>query len=179
MCLIIFSTIILLRNNSDNISKLNPKPIVLILASMAFICILLTFLSDPLGFGNGRGVIWKISLAKFKYFSLKNFLLGTGPENLNSLYSTYSFQNKMMLTTSHSEPIQILLTMGTFGFSTYLYILIKLFQNITKNIKKGQCQPYALAIIAYLGQSLVNSATVPNVLILVTVVAIFLKSAHT
>lgn len=176
LCVAISLIVVYLKRYDTSMKKLKPRTIVAIITAFLLFAISLMILQDPNNFGNGRGEIWLYSLSRFKNYSLKYFLIGSGPENLNSIYSAYSFENGVMLTTSHSEPIQVLMTMGILGFIAYCLILYSLFKNIITNIKKEECLPYALALIAYFGQSLVNSATVPNVLFITVTVALFLNS---
>lgn len=176
ICILIAALIIYLRK-CDRF-KIKPKTIIISLIVIVSATILIMIITDPKNFGNGRGEIWAYSLIRFKDYPLKYFLIGSGPENLNSIYSAYSFENGAMLTTSHSEPLQTLLTMGILGFTFYCLIWHNIFHHIGKNIKKEECLPCALALIAYFGQSLVNSATVPNVLLLTVVVSLYFKSIY-
>ena len=175
VCVLLILLIIYLRRYNVGTKKLKPKLVVIVLISALIAAAVFMFIINPVDFGNGRGEIWLYSLSKFKDYSLKYFLIGSGPENLNSIYSGYSFIYGAMLTTSHSEPIQVLLTMGILGFISYCMVWHIIFHSIKTNIKKEECLPYALALIAYFGQSLVNSATVPNVLLLCVVTATYIK----
>lgn len=178
LCILLMLLIVYLRKFNIETRKIKPKTIIIVLITVLAVTVLIMFILNPKDFGNGRGEIWLYSLSRFKSYSLKYFLIGSGPENLNSIYSAYSFENGVMLTTSHSEPIQVLMTMGILGFIAYCLNLYSLFKSIITNIKKEECLPYALALIAYFGQSLVNSATVPNILLLCVVTAIFINTVN-
>ncbi|MGM9958590.1 MAG: hypothetical protein ACI32B_04995 [Erysipelotrichaceae bacterium] len=175
VCVLLILLIIYLRRYNVGTKKLKPKLVVIVLISVLIATAIFMFILNPENFGNGRGEIWLYSLSRFKDYSLKYFLIGSGPENLNSIYSGYSFKYGAMLTTSHSEPIQVLLTMGILGFISYCMVWHIIFNGIKTNMKKEECLPHTLALIAYFGQSLVNSATVPNVLLLCVVTAIYIK----
>ena len=71
-------------------------------------------------FGNGRIPLWELSLKTYiNRFPLKMKLFGIGPELLNNIYAVLTDETKAAYICSHSEPIQMLLTMGLLGFISW------------------------------------------------------------
>lgn len=146
------------------------RKIIIILLEIVLFVIAIVFTISSIKnadyeWGTGRIMIWKESIDSFKDFSLYNKLFGLGPELLNNVYSSISSSEGAMLLSSHSEPVQILLTMGIFGLLIWFSFWIIIFKSyIKKKVWQNNAQlPFYIAFIAYFGQSLVNSATTTNV----------------
>lgn len=132
------------------------------LLSILCICLLITVISNnDINWGNGRLIIWQRSFEAYKNFSIKNKLIGVGPELLYNIYSSL-YDDFGYVLCSHSEIIQVLLSMGIIGFVSYILCWIFLFISFYKN-KNIKIIPLYYGIICYLGQSFVNSATTLNV----------------
>lgn len=128
--------------------------------------------------GNNRALIWNESFKIYKdYFSLKQKIFGVGPEYLNEWYYYLSENLKARVLVSHSEPIQLLLTGGIVGIINYVLIVVMVIKSYFKNNLEDNYQlPFLMSIIAYLGQSLVNSMTPLNVGLLALVFAMYMKN---
>ena len=75
---------------------------------------------------------------------------------------------------SHSEPIQILLTMGAAGLAIWVFICSLIISGyIKKRAWKNENCIYYLPLVAYIGQSFVNSAMTTNVAILTVILVLF------
>lgn len=124
--------------------------------------------------GTGRGWTWINSIEKYADFSPLEKLLGIGPELLRDYYKDTSEFFGRTLLVSHSEPIQILLTMGAVGLAIWMFICGLI---ITGYIKKRAWQKenciYYLPLVAYIGQSFVNSAMTTNAVILTIILVLY------
>ncbi len=132
--------------------------------------------------GSSRGLIWRVSFERFSDFDIKRKLFGIGPELLREQYTEVQrkFENLAVLS-SHSEPIQILLTMGISGLIFWIIIQAGVIRRFikTRRTDENSVLVYAffLAIIAYTGQSFVNSATIVNLCLLCIVYSFFVNVA--
>ncbi|MBR5515089.1 MAG: O-antigen ligase family protein [Clostridia bacterium] len=144
-----------------------------------FVYTAITFSDD---FGSSRGAIWRVSFENFSRYSLKEKLIGIGPELLRQEYEELQMSTRfkgLAILSSHSEPIQALVTMGILGVGLWFAMFIGVF----KEIKKATPHSFAfvLGIAAYFGQSFVNSATVLNLTLLCIMFAMYritAKSGH-
>lgn len=115
-----------------------------------------------------RFELWRLSIKQFEKFPLFNKLFGFGPELLRNIYARMYDKYGIIYNSSHSEPIQVLLTMGVSGLLAWLMCYTSLFILFIKTRKKHDGLLYGLytGVFSYFGQCLVNSATIPNLCIL-------------
>lgn len=120
-------------------------------------------------FSNGRLDLWKLSLQVYSEdFNILEKLFGVGPECLRGIYSILPAVDERIYVCSHSEFIQILLSIGLFGLLTWIfcwYGIFRIFLDALKQDRK-EALPFLAGIFAYLGQSFFNSATIPNLCVL-------------
>ena len=122
--------------------------------------------------GTGRAWTWMKSVEKYKDFSALEKLFGVGPELLRSRYEDLSEYFGKPLTVSHSEPLQILLTMGAVGLIIWLAICFTIiFKFMKSRAWRSDSCIYYLPLFMYWGQSLVNSAMTTNVVVLIIAIA--------
>lgn len=116
--------------------------------------------ADPFRWGSGRGMIWYDSARLFRNeYTAVQRLIGVGPEMLRSYYMDLSYGYGLLVLTSHSEPIQVLMTCGIIGFALYLFFAGSILADRVKADRSGKdTDLYFLPLAAYFGQSLVNSA---------------------
>lgn len=164
---------ILKNKYTDNIKK----TIIIIFESLLLLAVLSIIVvvlikKDPT-WGSGRYEIWSDSFNAYYFFSIKDKLIGQGPELVNNVYAGLSSFKGVIYQCSHSEPIQLLITTGIFGLLSwlmcYVSLLLPYFKNKLWNTNKA---PLYISLFAYLGQSLVNSATTLNIVTLVLIVII-------
>lgn len=125
--------------------------------------------------GTGRAWTWAKSIKKYRDFPLREKVWGVGPEMLRERYADISEFFGSPLTVSHSEPLQVLLTMGAIGLMLWAAICIYIVYRFVKTRAwTKECGIYYLPIFAYIGQSFVNSATTLNVLLL-TIILVLLR----
>lgn len=129
--------------------------------------------------GSSRGFIWRVSLEHYAELDLPQKLFGIGPDLLRAVYSEVEFKFQgLAVLSSHSEPIQILLTTGIAGLLSWFCIIAGVIIGFVRHrhrILKDKIRQYAffLALAAYFGQSLVNSATTVNLCLLYIILSLY------
>ena len=120
-----------------------------------------------LEFGNGRGVIWSISLDVFKSLSPWQKMLGVGqdgfygyayshPELSESLINTF---NGDILTNAHCELLTIMIERGLLGLFSYLLLIGASLYSFYQNKRKSAAVICALPVFAYFLNGLVSFST--------------------
>ena len=112
--------------------------------------------------GTNRGYIWRKSVELYQDFSLKNKLLGYGPDTFG-IMTVNGFHGDMVNATgqtfdsAHNEYLQFLLTVGPVALAGYLVFQIGSCIRMAKDRMKN---PYALAcmlgVVCYGFQAFVN-----------------------
>ncbi|MCF0228513.1 MAG: O-antigen ligase family protein [Parasporobacterium sp.] len=123
--------------------------------------------------GTRRGLIWRMSMELFDSFSLKDKLIGIGPEMLREPYTALSDTFGKTVLVSHSEPLQYLLTSGIIGTLFWLGIWAAVIYHYIKSSRKN-CRPFFAALMAYMGQSLVNSGNCLTIPLFFAVLTFFI-----
>lgn len=177
VCIVMSIIIYLLPNIlKDKYTDKTRKVLIVILESLLIITVIVIALfviikKDP-NWGTGRYEIWKQSFISYNNFPIKYKVFGLGPELLNNVYASLSSNKGVIYQTSHSEPIQLLLTMGIVGLLSWILCWISLLVPYYKNRLYDNKAPLYIALVSYFGQSLVNSATTLNVVTLVIMIII-------
>ena len=116
-------------------------------------------------FGNGRGIIWRMSLDMFLTLSPWRKVVGVGhdcfyPYACQDAMWSNSFNNifgAYILTNAHMEPLTILIECGFIGLVLYLALFIFVLRDLIKmHKKKRTAMIYALPIFSYLVYGLVS-----------------------
>lgn len=109
--------------------------------------------------GTHRGYIWRNAIERFSEFSLWKKLVGFGPETFGILlrYKTYNNPYGETFDAAHNEYLQLLLTIGIIGVTSYIVFLLSY---IKKCFGCRNKNPYMIAIvygvICYSTQAFVN-----------------------
>jgi tetratricopeptide (TPR) repeat protein len=89
--------------------------------------------------------------------SFKTILLGWGPENFNIPFSKHFNPNffrgigsETLFDRAHNQFIEVLVTMGLIGFTTYLSIYYFAFRNLWSNLNNVKYKHYAIGLIPLL-----------------------------
>jgi len=123
---------------------------------------------DYYHWGSGRGAIWYESYRVYsEEYTLLQKLFGVGPDMLEQWYDNLSIGYGQKILVSHSEPIQVLMTLGAVGFAIYVAMVAFTIKKIINLKSDKHAARYCLPVLAYYGQSLVNSATITNLSLLV------------
>ncbi|WP_034445144.1 O-antigen ligase family protein [Butyrivibrio sp. AE2032] len=130
---------------------------------------LILWFSDSFGleFGNGRGVIWSISLELYKGLSPWQKMVGVGqdcfygyayshPEIAEQLLNVFKGD---VLTNAHCEPFTILIERGLLGLCSYLFLIGSCLYAYFQNKRKSAAIICALPVFAYFLNSLVSFST--------------------
>lgn len=137
-------------------------------------CFVLTSRAFDMNWGTGRGRIWTSSFEIFGQLEWPRKLVGIGPELLSDAYAGLEEFIGLPVFSSHSEPIQILLTMGAAGLAMWLGLWLCLaIGAVRRRMWREDGYVYLLSLAAYLGQSIVNSATTTNVAMLIVIFACY------
>lgn len=165
------------------------KTICIVMLSLMVILVITVFIYTVVTFsdswGSSRGAIWRVSFENYSGYTVKEKLIGIGPELLRNEYLELQkgLFKGLAILSSHSEPIQLLLTTGVLGllswFGVYAGVAVS-FIKILKT-KKDITLSFAffLPITAYFAQSFVNSATTVNLCLLCIILAFYRISIKT
>lgn len=178
---IIFTLLYILTLLGKEIEQKNRKTICIILevlfAISALAVLIYIVLNFNDSFGSSRGAIWRVSFENYSAYSIKEKLIGIGPELLRNEYA--ELQNTLFkglaILSSHSEPVQALLSIGILGMAAWFAIFAGV---LIKPPKKPLSYAFYLSVGAYFGQSFVNSATITNLCFLFIILAIYRKTTE-
>lgn len=129
--------------------------------------------------GSDRGGIWIWSVELFRTLEPMQKIFGVGPEMLGPYYAELPLGFSRRVLAAHSEPLQILLSMGIAGIAGWLLMwagVIKRF--FSRKLWKSPAMAFCLPLMAYLGQSLVNTPMATNVGILIIMVSLFVYNSE-
>lgn len=127
-------------------------------------------------FGTYRGRTWKYSIWLYGNYPLGSKIIGCGPEMQWIDYRSLSNMFGRTILVSHSEPIQVLLSMGALGFASWAMIVGgRIAAYFRCKLWNSSRIMWFLPLAAYLGQSLVNSCQLLNLGMMITVMAILDK----
>lgn len=172
LSLICFVLSIILKNK-DSIKRIIIVILEILLGLGIVILIIYVILNNDSSWGTGRIEIWEQSFKAYVDFPILNKLIGLGPELLNNVYARLSSIKGVIYQTSHSEPIQLLLTTGITGLLSWILCFKSIMIPYVNNkLWKDDKAPLYIALAAYLGQAFVNSATTLNIVTLVLTIII-------
>ena len=137
-------------------------------------------------FGNGRGLIWSISIDIFGTLSPWRKIVGVGqdgfygyaysvPEIADSLLNTFPGN---ILTNAHCELLTMLVERGLLGVVTYLFFISTVLCTFFRNKKERAATICALPVIAYFLNSLVSFQAVTSTPYLMLVIGIGLSACR-
>ena len=146
---------------------------ILFAVAMILYFIAVVIVSGHYDWGNGRGYIWRISLDLFNSLSIKEKLIGVGPNRfmyaLNDYLAihpeeavTYNERfNELALTSAHSEVLDYLINIGIVGLIAYLYMIYSAAVTFIKGGFGDRCKEVAAVVAAaYFIYSLCNFSIV-------------------
>ena len=137
-------------------------------------------------FGNGRGLIWSISVDTFRSLSPWRKIVGVGqdgffgyaystPEIAGSLLNTYT---GLRVTNAHCDILTMLIERGLLGVVTYLFFIGAVLTEFFRNKKERAATVCALPVIAYFLNSLVSFSTITSTPYLFLVIGIGLSACR-
>lgn len=140
------------------------------------------FLHFSDSWGSHRGYIWRASIEEFGNFTLKDTLIGTGPETFGKVMKNLRYNEMKAITgqvfdSPHNEFLQYLFTTGVLGTMSYYGFLISgLVHGIKTNTSLRSAA--AVAIAVYTVTSFVN-ISVPITQPYMIILAAFLRTTET
>ncbi len=138
-----------------------------------------TVVSFGVRWGSYRGSIWKKAVEVFAGLGPINKIFGVGPEMLGQYFKDMPVGFTRRVLAAHSEPLQILLSMGIAGLAGWIIMwagIIKRF--FTGRLWKTPVMAFFLPLMAYLGQSLVNTPMATNFGIMIVMVSLFVYNSE-
>lgn len=112
--------------------------------------------------GTHRGYIWRIAVENYMKFPLIHKLFGYGPDTFVILTIKNNYQEMMRLyretfDSAHNEYLQYFVTMGVFGLTAYVGLLITSAVRMVKvALDKPEVMAAFFACVAYATQAFVN-----------------------
>ena len=110
--------------------------------------------------GNHRGFNWRMAARAISHASIKDLLIGVGPDCFDGAMDTYcaaevaQYWDGKSLACAHNEYLNMLVTEGVLGVVSYLGIFLAVFLRAAKRVTK---EPVLMAfmgsIVAYLGHN--------------------------
>lgn len=110
--------------------------------------------------GNHRGFNWRMAIEAFKNASLKDVLVGAGPDCFACSMDKYCFEEVytywqgLQLACAHNEWLNMLVTQGVLGVASYIGIFVTM---IIRMGKIGKTEPavipFLAATLAYMGHN--------------------------
>lgn len=140
------------------------------------------FLHFSDSWGSHRGYIWRAAIEEFENFTLKDTLIGTGPETFGLVMKNLRYDEMKAITgqvfdSPHNEFLQYLFTTGILGAVSYYGFLISgLVHGIKTNTSLRSAA--AVAIAVYTVTSFVN-ISVPITQPYIIILAAFLGTTET
>lgn len=127
--------------------------------------------------GNYRGKIWNASIELFQNFGFKDKLIGVGPELLGNYYDGLT-SHSLIVLTAHNELLQWLLTTGILGAVLWAALFLWLIISYVRSRcwEHGEIA-FFLPLMAYLGQSMINSPNAMNISLFYLFLALYRKDA--
>ncbi len=111
--------------------------------------------------GNHRGFNWRMAARAISHASIKDLLIGVGPDCFDGAMDTYcaaevaQYWDGLSLACAHNEYLNMLVTEGVLGVVSYLGIFLAVFLRAAKRVTK---EPVLMAfmgsIVAYLGHNI-------------------------
>ena len=129
--------------------------------------------------GTKRGWIWMLSMQLFAEGSIKDKLVGIGPDCFGILmmdrFGDFISEHwGKRVANAHNEYIQYLVTMGLAGAVSYLGMYVSAWRRYVKRIHWSESKAVCfVAIMGYAGQALVNNPQAMNMAILFVCMGLF------
>lgn len=114
--------------------------------------------------GTHRGYMWRKSVEIFAGYDFKDMLFGCGPDTYYSVFTPYFSELQRLYgdqstNCAHNEYLNYLVTIGIFGLTAYLSVIIGF---IVRAVKAAKTNPLAIiccsGVICYAIQAIVNIA---------------------
>lgn len=185
-CIIILCFIMraIIKKHNECITVIRNVYIILLAVSFITIAFLFVYANfKSLGFldkyfkitdswGTSRGYIYKKCFEILKDFSVKEWLIGIGPETLQNVFD---YSGGDFIDQAHSEYLQFLLTTGTVGLLSYLFIICSVTILIVKELMDDNISiALFMGLIAYWFQAMFNIAqsfTTPFVYLFIAIIS--------
>lgn len=131
-----------------------------------------TLNSVQLAIFNNRINIWRGCIESFKHMSIREKLIGVGPNCVSDMLNKYAVYQGVSRTTAHNEILEYFLSTGLLGGFCYLAFWILIIKGIIHKASNKNVMAYLAGFSAYIGISLVVGPSFLNTVTLFTFLAI-------
>lgn len=164
------------------VPELNPKMArtITIAIEVAMGAVVLYFLVDSIrtfdeNWGTLRGQIWIYTVNLFKELPFMDKSIGCGPETLFHYNQALNEMRGETVQVNHSDFMQFLVTNGILGIAAWITMWVSLFVGYIRTKEKNELAVgFFIALAAYFGQSLVNTAEGLSWPMLIVVMGLYL-----
>ena len=111
--------------------------------------------------GNHRGFNWRMAARALSRASVKDLLIGVGPDCFDGAMDTYCaaevsvYWHGLSLACAHNEWLNMLVTEGVLGVAAYLGIFLAVFRRAIKAVKEEPVLvAFMAAVVAYIGHNI-------------------------
>lgn len=181
ICIGLIGILLFRKVKSEALKKILKTLVIVLEAGLGLVAlyfIVKTVSSFSPNWGTGRGDIWISSVDIFRNLTPVQKLFGVGPEMLGRYYSKYPLILSKTVLAAHSEPLQILLSMGLVGVTGWILMWAGIIKKFFKDgLWETPVMAFFMPLAAYLGQSLVNTPMATNFGILIVMVSMFVYNS--
>ncbi len=131
-----------------------------------------TLNSVQLAIFNNRINIWRGCIESFKHMSLREKLIGVGPNCVSDMLNKYAVYQGVSRTTAHNEILEYFLSTGLLGGFCYLAFWILIIKEMIQKAVNKNVMAYLAGFSAYIGISLVVGPSFLNTVTLFTFLAL-------
>lgn len=124
---------------------------------------------------NNRINIWRGCMESFKHMSIREKLIGVGPNCVSDMLDHYAVYQGVSRTTAHNELLEYFISTGILGAISYASIFIFTLKALLKN---GEFA-YVAGLAGYIGISIVVGPSFLNTVTLWTYLALAMLSTKT
>lgn len=117
---------------------------------------------------NNRINIWRGCIESFKHMSLREKLVGVGPNCVSDMLNRYTVYQGVSRTTAHNELLEYFLSTGLLGGACYFMFWIMMIKSLLTHLSHPKCLAYLSGLVAYIGISLVVGPSFLNTVTLFT-----------
>ncbi len=134
-----------------------------------------TFANKQPAIFNNRINIWRGCVESFKHMSVREKLIGVGPNCVSDMLNHYAVYQGVLRTTAHNEFLEYFLSIGILGVTSYVCVFVF----TLKAALKGGNFAYVAGLAAYIGISFVIGPSFLNTVTLWTYLALAILSTKT
>lgn len=164
------------------VSEFNPRTsrivtivVELLMGAVVLSCLVISICTFDENWGTLRGQIWIYAVNVFREMPFLNKLIGYGPETAFYYNQALNEIRGGIVLVNHSDFMQFLVTNGILGLAAWVTMWASLFfEYIRTKDHNDLAMGFFVALAAYFGQSLVNTAECLSWPLLIVVMGLYL-----